>query len=280
MEKLFTIIERQKIIEEAEKNLDIYLDTYVMSGDSDETNIITISKINHLIVTQGNEDTGFTHLNNRHGFFSFKNYWIENNELQTFKLDKPSKFHPNMMPIIDFIKVADAIFNSDNKNITKNNHPDIFDKYTGEYSYTDEQREKYHLLTYKDTKIIHSLFPDKKKHNRKTKIKYGKGIVTCKTKFPIGYNDLLIPYENKDSITAYSILVRKYYKEKVERLIIQKHDIEGNPQYLFVLGERTFNDYESFTHEDMLYYQHEDLKDLEDIITHIDNIEICIIEDK
>ncbi|NDV80163.1 hypothetical protein [Dysgonomonas sp. 511] len=271
MERLFTIKEQQEIIEEAKKNIDLYLDTHVISGNSNKKTIITISKNNQLIVTQGNEDTGFTHLNNRHGFFSYKNYWIKN-EMQVLRLDKPSKFHPNMMPAIDFVKVADAIFDVENKNKTKNNRPDVFDKYTGEYSFIDGNVEKYHLLTYKNTKIIHSLFPDKKKYNRKTKIQYGKGIVSCKTKLPPGYNDLLIPYENKDGIIAFSILLRKYYQEKVERLIIQKHDIEGNPQILFVLGERTFNDYERFTHEDMIFFQHEDLKNLEDIIIQIDNM--------
>ena len=191
----------------------------VIDGQSNEKTIKTISKHKYLIFVIGNTDTGFNHLNDRHGYFSFQNFWIQNNEME-FKLDNPSKFHPKMMPIIDYVKIADAIFCHENKNVTKNHSPNLFDKYTGVHLFEEGFQEKYHLITYKDTKIVHTMFPDKKKYNRKVRFKYGKGIVTTKLKYTPAdsYNDLLVPYENKDKIKVYPILIRKFYNEKVEKI--------------------------------------------------------------
>ncbi|MBL7937467.1 MAG: hypothetical protein JNM51_16795, partial [Bacteroidia bacterium] len=109
-----------------------------------------------------------------------------------------------------------------------------------------EKIDTYHLLTYKDTKIVHSLFPDKKTYNKKPKTKYGKGFVSTKTKFPEAYNDLIVPYENEKGKVVYSILIRKFYNEGIERTFIQKHNISGIPESRYQLAERTFTDYESF----------------------------------
>jgi hypothetical protein len=93
--------------------LDEYLNTHVISGEATETSIITITALRQLIFTEGNEDTGYGHLRDRHSLYSVKNYWVGQ------KLDDPSKFHPKMMPIVDFIKIAEAVFDPENKNITK-----------------------------------------------------------------------------------------------------------------------------------------------------------------
>jgi len=209
LERIFTLLELKEIENNALENPD-YIGGVTMDGNSTEKSIMTISKVNNLIFVEGNKHTGFKHLNERHSYFSLNNYWItESSEIT--KLDKPSKFHPKMMPIIDYVKIADNIFKSENKNITKNSRPEIFDKYTGAYTFSENQTEKYHLIVYKDTKIVHTFFPNSKKNNRKTKMKYGRGIVTTELKFPESINDLLIPYENNNGIMIYSILIRKYF---------------------------------------------------------------------
>lgn len=268
MEKLFSKDELIEIESEATQNMEMYLDTTVLNGQSNEKTIITISKDKQLIFVEGNKDTGFQHLRDRHGFFSFKNYWQSDGA--NVKLDNPTKFHPAMMPIIDFVKIADAVFNIENKNITKNTRPDVFDKYTGTFSYKEEPEQEAHLIVYKDTKIVHSLFPNKKKYNRKIKLKYGKGNVTTSLKFPEGYNDLTVPYEDSRGVIVYSILIRKFYAEQIEKVFIQKHDEQGEPKELFFLGQRAFSDFESFDRENMAQYQYGDLSDFEDIINQID----------
>lgn len=271
MEKLFSKEELDEIQKSAAENFDYYWNAVVIDGQSNEKTIETISKHNHLVFVIGNTDTGFNHLNERHSYFSFKNFWIENNDTG-FKLDNPSKFHPKMMPIIDYVKIADAIFSPENKNVSRNHSAHLFDKYTGVYKFEDGFEEKYHLITYKDTKIVHTMFPDKKKHNRKVRFKYGKGKVSTKLKFTPSeaYNDLLVPYENKDKITVYSILIKKFYNEKVEKFIIQQHDNEGNPEIHYILGERKFENFESFNRETLNLFQTADLGELESIIDQIE----------
>lgn len=272
MEQIFTKEELDEIQNIAKLKFEYYHNTIVAEGNSNQKTIKTISNEKHLIFVEGNEDTGFKHLNNRHSYFSHKNYW-KLNENKEYKLDDPSKFHPKMIPIIDYVKIADAIFSEENKNITKNNRPEVFDKYTGFYNYLENNEEKFHLLTYKDTKVIHTFFPDKKKHNLKTKCKYGKGIVTSKLKFDenVAINDLIVPYENKGGVIAYSFLIRKYYSEKIERIIIQKHDKNGNSLEFIVLGHRKFEDFEKFSKEDIISLQNSDLSEIEKIINDFDN---------
>jgi hypothetical protein len=274
MEKLFSKKDIEEIECAARLNFDDYLDTYIITGENDSKRIISISITNQLIIVEGNEDTGFEHLRERHSFFSFKNYWKKSEKEEgVYKLDNPSKFNPQMIPIMDYVKIADTIFKKENKNITNNKRPDMFDKYTGIYNYSNMETEKYHLITYKDSKIIHSLFPDKKKYNKKNKTNYARGIVTSTTKIPEWFNDLLIPYENKAGIVAYSILFRKYYTEKIERLIIQKHDLNGVPIKEFILGYKIFEEFETFDKELMWEVQLTDLTYLEGFINQIDTKE-------
>lgn len=266
MEILLTREELFLIEKEANDNLEYYFDTHVIDGNASHISIKTISKKNKLIFIEGNDFTGFKHLNERHSFLSFKNYWMSFEG--RLKLDDPSKFNPKMIPIIDYVKIADLIFCEENKNVSKNNRPETFDKYTGFFD--KENKEKYHLLTYKDTKIVHTLFPDKKKYNSKRKCKFGKGTAKISTKFPEGYNDLLMPYENSDGKMEYSILFRKYYLEKIERLFIQKHDEEENVVEQFLLDYRSFEDFEKFQHSDMYELQNSNLSEFEKLINEID----------
>jgi hypothetical protein len=270
MEKLLTPSQLLAISREAEINFEYYHNGYCIDGNATETSIKTISKNKHLIFIEGNEHTGFNHLIDRHSYFSYENYWIVSQSAPGgYKLDNPSKFSSEMVPMIDYIKIAEAVFCEQNKNVTKNSRPELFDKYTGNY-FSDVQEEKYHLLTYKDTRIVHTFFPDKKKHNKKMKCAYGKGIVTTKLKFPDGTNDLLVPYENKEGVMVFSILVRKDYLEKMERLLIQKHNASGDVESQYLLASRTFSHFEKFDKETMHYFQNGDLSELEAIINDLD----------
>ncbi len=269
MERLFSENELAKIEKKGKSEFEKYHNTYVIEGgDKTKCRIITISKLKHLIFVEGNEDTGFKHFNNRHSYFSHKNYW-RISDTKGYKLDDPSKFAPGMIPIVDYVKIADEIFSESNKNITRNNRPELFDKYTGSYC-DNENIEKYHLLTYKDTKIIHTFFPNNKKHNLKTKCKFGKGIVSSTLKFPEGFNDLLLPYENEKGNIVFSFLIRKFYSEKKERIIVQRHNELGEVVEQFIFGEREFAEYESFDEKDMEVLQHADVTDFEKIINDLD----------
>jgi len=272
MELLFSKEQISEILTEADSNLNYYLGTVVFNGESTDTSILTISQDKKLIFVEGNDHTGFKHLRERHAPFTFKNYWVSDDKNGS-RLDKPSKFNPKMMPIVEYLKIADFIFSDNNKNDQKNKRPDIFDLFTGTYCFESDVLETFHLIIYKGTRLVHSLFPDKKTHNRKNKTNYGKGFVSTKTKYPEAHNNLIIPYENENGKTAYSVLIRKFYKEKIERTFILKHDDDGNPESSYQIAERTFTDYESFNREDINRYQLSDLVNFENIIDKIDNEE-------
>lgn len=272
MENLFTKEELTEIENDALSNFDYYLGTVVFNGNCNERTIITISAVNHLIFVEGNDHTGFAHLRDRHGFFSNNNYW-KTDGVVTPKLDNQSRFHPKMMPIVDYVKIADSIFVESNKNVSKNKNPDIFDVYTGCYSYEEEKESPYLLIVYKNTSIVHTLYPQKKTNNVKRKFKYPKGIVSSslKVKFPSGgYNDLVIPYVNEQGTTVYSIFITKDYAKQKEQIFIRKHDITGMPVDFYLLGTRTFSTFETFGMEEISQYQLGDLSDFEEILKEID----------
>jgi len=275
-EKLFLKSEIEAIVKEAIMQERRYLNTIVCDGKATETSIHTISPVKRLIFTEGNEYTGYKHLRERHSQHVYKNYWISA-ENGMIKLDRPSKFHPDIAPI-HYPKIADAIFSPENKNVTKNHRPELFDKYTGLYVHKDNPPEKLHLLTYKDTRVVHTMYPDKKKHNLKAVAKFGKGHVKAIRVLIGSHADLIVPYEDPNGIIRYSILVRKFYQEQMERVFIQEHDKNGKPEYLILLGEREINDLDSFDHDRMSDFQHRDLIDYERIINQLsagtENIQI------
>ncbi len=271
-EKLFTKEQLTQIIKLAEGDSS-YIGGDTLDGDATEISILTVSKQNNLIFTEGNKDTGFTHLRNRHNYFSYINYW-KLDDVGLNKLDKPSKFHPKMMPIIDFVKIADHIYDPENKNITRNSKPNSFDKYTGEYIYDTNHTETYHLILYKDTKVVHTMFPQSKKMNSKIRTKYGKGIVTVSTKLPEFTHDLVVPYENNKHVAVFSILIRKYLKELKERSYIQKHDEVGKVIGSVLLGERSIDFSDRFSNEFMQQMQTGDLIHFENVINKLDRGEI------
>jgi len=272
LEQLFTKDQLNQITKVAETDLS-YVGGYTLDGDATEISILTVSIKNNLIFTEGNEDTGFTHLGNRHNYLSYINYWTHS-ETGLSKLDKPSKFHPKMMPIIDFVKIADHIYRPENKNITRNSKPDSFDKYTGEYVYENEHKETYHLILYKDTKVVHTMFPQSKKKNQKVRTKYGKGIVTVSTKIPEFTHELLVPYEDNRHKVVYSILIKKYLAELKERSYIQKHNEEGKVIGSVLLGERSIEFTERFSKEFINAVQTSDLLHYENVINKLDRGEI------
>jgi hypothetical protein len=274
MEKIFTKEQITYIERIAYEDLS-YIGGYTIDGKATEVSILTVSKKNLLIFTEGNEHTGFNHIRKRHSYYSYMNYWVLN-EKGNNRLDNPSKFHPKMMPIIDYVKIAEVIYKVENKNITKNSKPELFDKYSGTYIYDNDHKEMYHLLLYKNSKVVHTMFPQSKRKNQKVRTKYGKGTVKVTMKIPDFTNDLFLPYENDKGIPVYSILIRKYLSELKERSFIQKHNEVGNVIGYVLLGERNIEFQERFERDFMNTIQTSDLLDFESVINKLDNGEIKV----
>lgn len=184
-----------------------------------KTHIIQVSKTKELILFYGNESTGFLHLHERHSNVSLKPFWKENRKLET-----PSKFKTDIIPFFHYLKIAEEIFNRENLNIIKNTNVDNFDLFIGESS-TSGENERYRLVLYKNTKIIHTLHPESNLNNLKLNTNsYARGAASLSSNLETNETVLKIPYKNPDNKLVYEILIK--YKELLhEKLVtIRKYE--------------------------------------------------------
>jgi hypothetical protein len=141
--------------------------------------------------------------------------------------------------------------------------------YSGQFKFKEEPETTCHLLVYKDSKIVHTLYPGKKKYNLKTKLNLARGIVTTHTIFPPGHRDLVVPFHNNKGTVLFSILVRRTLWDKMEYLFIRKHDNSGDPAEHFLLSIEQLNNADDFDRGLMHYFQFDDLSQFESVIKEI-----------
>ncbi|MDX1940022.1 MAG: hypothetical protein SFU99_05685, partial [Saprospiraceae bacterium] len=218
----------------------------------------------------GNEDTGFTYIRNRHNYYSDKDYWrviTNKNGKEILNLEDPSRFSKYSIPIIHYTEIADSIFKSENRNFEKNKNPEFFDMYSGNYEHPEGVSIKYHLITYKNTPIIHTLFPNERKFNRKKVINLVRGGVHGEENLKDRTKTIFIPYKDA-KLTKYTILIRKEYMSSTELIFIMKHDKNGNPEKIMKITEREVNTELSIQHE-LTRYEYSDLTNFEKIIRQL-----------
>lgn len=239
------------------------------------TEILSVSEKSDLIMIKGNSDTGFDHISERHNFFSLKIYTKEkeiNNVMEKKFADLPSKFPPNLAPK-DFVKIADEIF-SPNNEIKDNENPGskYFDLYIATVNFPNiEKPEPVKLLIYKNTKIIHTMYPSRDTFSRKIKIlknfPFRRDVVFLK----YFNNDTLlqinIPYVDVNGYLWYSIHIEKNFITNFEKWSILTFHGHNVSKYKIDIIEQQlvkFNLYRST-------YQHGDLRKIEKHIMEIDN---------
>lgn len=227
--------------------------------------VISISN-KGLILIKGNELTGYIHIKERHLFWSPQVYRIG----EVFQAQ--SKFPKSIAPI-DFLKIANHIFCQENF-IENNEHPDSdkFDKYCGLYSLENNEPEKINLILYKNSKVIHSLYPQSKKYNeRRNRIKYpySRGEVKVSTDFKCRVIKIEVPYFAKGGILKYVLLIEKFYEKDIEewRILI----IDSNNQYSgdVLIGTSKIMTFSGDTSA-RITFQYCDLKNVEDAILKIE----------
>jgi hypothetical protein len=237
----------------------------VMSVGLEKTSILTISPKNGIIFIQGDSHTGFTHINERHNFWSEKNYWKFENEKT--KLDDPSKFSRKSMPIVDYEIIADNLFSEENLNIKKNKRIDVFDMYSGFVEEENNGLMKYHMLLYKNTKILHTLFPNSKTHNSKKYINFTKGEMKEKLwSNPLIYT-IAIPYQDNIGRVKYSFQITKEFENKLETGILINHKDDVS----WELYEREFKDFDF--ENDCKSLEYADLSSVEKLIKKLEDEE-------
>jgi hypothetical protein len=129
------------------------------------SDIMKISPIHELILINGNNDTGFEHIRIRHEQWINRPKWIDvqtKTEKDKNKLQDQSLFRKDSTPIVDYLKIADSLYTKENLQTTTKNEQ--FDLYKGLHTHSDNETPKYKLLLYKDSKIIHTLYPQSNKN--------------------------------------------------------------------------------------------------------------------
>lgn len=144
------------------------------------------------------------------------------------------------IPIEDYTRIADEIYTLDNRK--PSNNEKVFEKYSGVSNYAGEEAMTFHLLVYKETKIVHTLFPHSKKLNRikRNVLDYKKGKLTVNHKI---FYDILIatlPYYNPEFTIRYVIIIKLDNNTGCRQIWIETTTMHGNPMYCEKVQE-TFN---------------------------------------
>jgi hypothetical protein len=195
--------------------------------------VMTVSPLG-LIHIEGNADTGWKHIMERHGYFSNSSYFGDG------AVGNPSKFTHNSIPIKDYRDVADEIFHMGQKDTKP--HPDgsLFEKYKGRSARHTGAKGipiEFQLVLYKGTKIVHSLYPTKTIGEKVPK-KMLKNFVRDKPKInattrPCDEFHLInIPYINREGVTRYTIIFKLDNKSLMAKGYIQTHALNGCPIFI------------------------------------------------
>lgn len=241
-EKLLTSTELEKIESFAKKNQQ-FRDPFLYNITQKHSDIMKISPIKGLILIKGNEFTGFEHIRIRHEQWISSPNWIKHTDksgVNKFRLQNQSLFRKDSTPFFDYCSIADSIYSKENLNLELNKNKNLFDLYFGFHKHSDDSIEKYKLILYKDTKIIHTLYPQSDKNNPK-KVKgfnlLRKGITgswetkNCRI-------EVRIPYINQENKIIYLIIIRKFPYDNLEKAYIQVNHKNEKPWKTVIVGER------------------------------------------
>lgn len=184
------------------------------------TEILTTSP-KGLIMIKGNTYTGYDHICERHNFFTTK-IFTKINENKINKFQNQSRF-PNTISPIDFINIADSIFQSDNLiQDNKNEGAKHFDLYESIFKFPEiDSPEKIRLVLYKNTKIIHTLYPVRDTFTRK--IKLLKNFLYRHDEIDVEHLNnsthirITIPYIDVNKKLWYAILIEKDFIQMIEK---------------------------------------------------------------
>lgn len=197
-----------------------------------------------LIFIHGNQDTGWAHIMSRHSYYSDELYFGAG------ALGNPSRFNSREVPIFDWSKIADDIFLQGN--IDTKEHPDAhrFTKMIGRsssFSGSQDIEKDFILILYRNTPIVHSLFPKKSLQSDLPTSKlldfkrHLKGVKAKKYLFGNTLT-LFIPYLDKYQIERYQIIIQINLKTMLAFSHLQVNNNKGTPMYChYNLLEFDFN---------------------------------------
>lgn len=263
-ENILTEKEIRETLEQERQN-PLFNIPMAISFGKERHSILRISPIKKIIFIKGDSTTGFEHINDRHSYWSDKSYWKVTDS--KIKLDSPSKFSRKSIPIGEYIDIADKLYDASNLNLEKNKKPDLFEMYSGIITDSGNVEMKYHMLLYKGTRIVHTLYPHSDKHKKKI-INYVKGKPKAEYHTKNDTFIIAIPYLNNLNIVVYSFQVIKNYENNIEKWVIVHHQLKQAVNIReFPIKEKV--EFE----EDIRRAEYADLSEIEKIIKQLEENE-------
>jgi hypothetical protein len=174
----------------------------VMSQIGGFYSIARISLKHGLILIYGNEHIGFNHVIARHEMPYSKN------QFQGEKVHPATPFPKISIPILTYIEIADRIY--DSGKLAPNSNPELFDSFEG-LGLTLEQTElRFRLILYKNTKIIHTLYPlkDLSKYKPIKGFNFVKGNIEIWSDVKKGVINIIIPYYDSTHTKRYEMQIQ------------------------------------------------------------------------
>ncbi len=242
-------------IEIAAKHPAYRISNVMVLGSNSIFDIVKVSELKGLVLIKGNKYFGLKHLNERHSHYSKKDFWVKDpkNRINAVgkeikKLDNPSRFSKFSIPFLEFVRIAEDLYDSKFLNKEKNTKQEILELYIGESDRNIEGvLRRYKLLLYKETKIIHTLFPlnekSKKKRPKKSQFNFHREKWKCTTTFTA--EDVIkvieVPYMGFDKKTRFILIIWKSLKMEMEKHYVQVNDPDGMPCFTHLLKENEFD---------------------------------------
>jgi hypothetical protein len=220
--------------------------------------ILSITPINKLIFIQGDLETGFKHIKYRHSYFSLPK--IEPNNRGKNKYILPTKFSKNSNPLLDYIRIADKLYI---KGVINNNRNKNLIKYDTFYcKLEDELNKEYLLILYKDTKIIHTLYPIEK---GKSELPYTKALLQVVSDNIIRLS-FYIPYIDISGNIKYSLHIDIDASTNTENIKIIIFENDRPKEYIQVINRQIIIQHYRDMINRMREYEYANLSKFEDII--------------
>lgn len=232
-ENLFSIEDLQAISIEAQNP--IYSIPNLFHFGEEKLSIIGVSQSTGLIMANGNEWTGYKHIIERHSLTSRKPYWTEPN-----KIDNPTKFSLTLPPV-QYLDVASLIFKPQNKTLSGNKNPEIFDVYIGSCNDKSGQKIQYKLVVYKNFKVIHTLFvnDNQKPFNKKKILNLRQGWSDFTYNLLTGIQQFEFQYFDANNIALFKVIVRIFEFQRLEKWYVQVNLKDGTPFLSTLIKQET-----------------------------------------
>jgi len=269
-ESVLNEFELSQVIEEAKNP--IYRQQNLYIPGRKKTDVLRVSPNKMLILIKGNSKTGFEHINQRHSNVYRKPYWnrMKQDGTDKYILDNPSRFSISTIPFFDYIRISEALYTKENLNAKNNTSPEYCDVYEGQVELNHIEKSHYRLILYKETRVIHNLYPIGGAFTPKKIINYHKGSASMKRYLSSCVSIISIPYFDYKETVIYRVIFRLDEFEKSDKLYIEICSKNGDPLICRYIGFRPLK-FDLDSPLLMMAFEFSDMSYVENVLAQIDS---------